>query len=101
VIADLMATQSKMSNRSTRIAVIRLESVSGEARVADEQIIALLQEIRDLQKLHVQNYQDALKNQQESIAIQRGAMRRQRGALFVLFVLLVGFMLLIFWSTHH
>jgi CHASE3 domain sensor protein len=69
--------------------------------VSDEQVIALLQEIRDLQKQHIENYKDALKNQQESIAIQRGAMRRQRTALVVLFLLLLGFMLLIFWSTHH
>ena len=69
--------------------------------MAEEQVVALLQEIRDLQKLHVQNYQDALKNQQESIAIQRAAMRRQRLALSVLFVLLVGFMMIMLWSRHH
>ena len=69
--------------------------------MADEQVIALLQEIRDLQKLHIQNYQDALKNQQESIAIQRSAVRRQRTALLLLFVLLVGFMMFTLWSRHH
>jgi hypothetical protein len=33
--------------------------------VAEERVIKLLEEIRDLQKLHVENY--AVKNQQESI----------------------------------
>jgi hypothetical protein len=69
--------------------------------VADEQVIALLQEIRDMQKLHIQNYQDALKNQQESIAIQRGAMRRQKTVLLVLFVLLAAFGSLVFLSMRH
>ena len=69
--------------------------------MADEQVIALLQEIRDLQKQHVENYKDALKNQQESIAIQRAAVRRQRMALLSLFVLLAGFLLFITWFTHR
>jgi len=59
--------------------------------VAEEQVIKLLEEIRDLQKLHVENYKDALKNQQESIQIQRQAMRRQRISLLV-----IGLVLLIF-----
>jgi len=69
--------------------------------VADDRVIALLQEIRDLQKLHIQNYQDALKNQQESIAIQRGAIRRQKTVLLVLFVLLAAFASLVFLSVRH
>lgn len=59
--------------------------------MAEEQVIKLLEEIRDLQKLHVENYKDALKNQQESIQIQRQAMRRQRISLLV-----IGLVLLIF-----
>jgi hypothetical protein len=31
--------------------------------MGDEQVISLLEEIRDLQKLHVENYKDAIKNQ--------------------------------------
>jgi hypothetical protein len=46
--------------------------------MAEEQVIELLEEIRDLQKLHVENYKDALKNQQESIEIQKRALRRQK-----------------------
>ena len=43
--------------------------------MSDEQVIKLLEEIRDLQKLHVENYKDALKNQQESIDLQKRAAR--------------------------
>ena len=46
--------------------------------MADEQVIKLLQEIRDLQKLHVENYKDALKNQKEAIDIQKLAVRVRR-----------------------
>jgi hypothetical protein len=34
--------------------------------MGDEQVIRLLEEIRDLQKLHVENYKDAIKNQQHT-----------------------------------
>ena len=51
--------------------------------MADEEVVKLLQEIRDLQKLHVENYKDALKNQEISIEIQKKAIRRQRISLLV------------------
>jgi len=57
--------------------------------MADEQVVKLLEEIRDLQKLHVENYKDALKNQQESIDLQRQAIRRQRIALMILIVIVL------------
>jgi len=44
--------------------------------MADDQIIKLLEEIRDLQRLHVENYKAALRNQQESIDINKRALRR-------------------------
>ena len=69
--------------------------------MADEQVIALLQEIRDLQKQHIENYKDALKNQEESIEIQRRAVRRQRVTLVLLFVLLIVFLLAIALTWHH
>lgn len=52
--------------------------------MAEEQVIKLLEEIRDLQKLHVENYKDALKNQQESIDIQKRAIGRQKITSLVL-----------------
>jgi len=68
--------------------------------VAEEQVIKLLEEIRDLQKLHVENYKDALKNQQESIDIQKRAIRRQKISLLVLGVLLLAFLIFLAWSSH-
>jgi len=69
--------------------------------VADEQVIALLQEIRDLQKQHIENYKNALQNQQESIDIQRRAVRRQRLSLLLLFVLLIVFLLAVIFTWHR
>ncbi len=69
--------------------------------MADEQVIKLLEQIRDLQKAHVENYKDALKNQQESIELQRRAVRRQRTALLVLGIVLVGFLLLLALSARR
>jgi len=39
--------------------------------MSDEQIIALLSEIRDLQKQNVENYKFALQRQQEAIDLQK------------------------------
>jgi hypothetical protein len=55
----------------------------------NEEVISLLREIRDLQKLHVENYKEALKNQQASIDVQAKAVRFQRRSLLVLVVLVV------------
>jgi hypothetical protein len=63
--------------------------------VADEQVVKLLEEIRDLQKLHVENYKDALKNQQESIAIQKSALRRSRIVQLVGVIFLLGILALL------
>ena len=68
--------------------------------MADEQVVKLLEEIRDLQKLHVENYKDALKNQQESIDLQRQAIRRQRIALIILAVIVLVAMAVATWTSH-
>jgi hypothetical protein len=68
--------------------------------VADEQVIKLLEEIRDLQKLHVENYKDAIKNQQESIEMQKRAMRRQKITVLVFFFLILSLLGLSIWSSH-
>ncbi len=60
--------------------------------MADEKVITLLEEIRDLQKEHLVNQKEALQN-------QKGALRRQKisVAIYVLFMLaLLGFLA---WST--
>ncbi len=59
------------------------------ATMADEEIVLLLREIRDLQKLHVENYKDALRNQQVSIDMQAQALRRQRRSLLVLMAMVL------------
>lgn len=68
--------------------------------MAEEQVIKLLEEIRDLQKLHVENYKDALKNQQESIELQRRAVRRQKITAISMGSLLLVFLALLAWSSH-
>jgi hypothetical protein len=68
--------------------------------VAEEQVIKLLEEIRDLQKLHVENYKDALKNQQEAIDIQKRALKRQKITSLVIAVILVAFLAFLAWSSH-
>ena len=68
--------------------------------MADEQVVKLLEEIRDLQKLHVENYKDALKNQQESIEMQKRALRRQKITLLSLGLMLVAFLAFLAWTSH-
>jgi len=68
--------------------------------MSEEQVVKLLEEIRDLQKLHVENYKDALKNQQESIELQRHAVRRQRIALLVLGTIVLAGIMVIIWTSH-
>jgi hypothetical protein len=65
--------------------------------MADEEVIKLLQEIRDLQKMHVENYKDALKNQQVSIEMQRKASRRQIVSLLVLVAIVFAGMAITVW----
>ena len=56
----------------------------------NEEIVLLLREIRDLQKLQVENYKDALKNQQASIGMQSNAISSQdRWQTILLIVVLV------------
>lgn len=68
--------------------------------MAEEQVVKLLEEIRDLQKLHVANYKDALKNQQESIEIQKQASRRQKITLLVISLVLLILLGFIAWSSY-
>ena len=68
--------------------------------MAEEQVIKLLEEIRDLQKLHIENYKDAVKNQQESIELQRRAIHRQKVIAITFASLLAVFIALVVWSSH-
>jgi len=72
----------------------------GGETVPEEQVIKLLEEIRDLQKLHVENYRDALKHQQESIDVQKRAIRRQKITSLVIGLLLLAFLILLVLSSY-
>ena len=69
--------------------------------MADEEVVKLLTEIRDLQKLHVENYKDAIRHQRESIEIQKRAVRRQKITLIVVGVLVAAFLAYLAWSSHY
>jgi len=57
--------------------------------MSDEQIVALLTEIRNLQKQNADNYKIARENQQRPIDMQQTAVTRQKGALIAVFVVIV------------
>jgi hypothetical protein len=44
----------------------------------DERVIRLLEEVRDLQREHLEHYKEALRNQTESIRNQTEAIQMQR-----------------------
>lgn len=46
--------------------------------MSDDRIVRLLEELRDLLRQHVESYRQALRTQQESIELQRAALRRVR-----------------------
>ncbi len=46
--------------------------------MADDRIIRVLEEIRDLQRQHMERSGEALRNQQESIRLQQAGLRRVR-----------------------
>ncbi|HEX2250671.1 MAG TPA: hypothetical protein VHH32_09995 [Gemmatimonadales bacterium] len=65
----------------------------------DDRIIPLLEEIRDLQRQHVERYGEALRNQQESIRLQQAGLRRVRvilGFAMIALVLAVGMLVIVF-----
>jgi hypothetical protein len=55
----------------------------------NNEVVELLKEIRDLQRLHIESYKEAVRNQQEALEGQRKATRFQRVSLLVLVVFLV------------
>jgi hypothetical protein len=57
--------------------------------MSEEQIIALLTEIRDLQKQNTENYKIALQNQRESIEFQRSFAARQRKIVFLVIAIVI------------
>jgi hypothetical protein len=73
-------------------------SVNEGPNPSDERAIRLLEEIRDLQRQHVERYGEALRNQQESIRLQQAGLRRVRvilGFAAAALVLAVGMLVLL------
>jgi hypothetical protein len=66
--------------------------------MTDDRIVRVLEEIRELQRQHVERYGEALRNQQESIRLQQAGLRRVRvilGFAGVVLVLAVGTLILL------
>ena len=55
----------------------------------EEQIIAVLSEIRDLQKQHIENYKLALSNQQQALETQKQAVHRAKTLLVIVGVIVL------------
>jgi hypothetical protein len=60
-----------------------LETVTPGAAMHDDQMLKVLEEMRDLLRQNVGNYQEALRNQQESINLQKAGLRRVRVILAI------------------
>ena len=66
--------------------------------MSDEPIIALLTEIRDLQRQHLQNYREAAARQQQALDAQKQAIRRSRSLLVTVgFIVVALYALPMFW----
>ena len=66
--------------------------------MTDDQVVRLLEEIRDLQRQHGERYGEALRNQQESICLQQAGLKRVRIILVfasVALLVAVGMLLLL------
>ena len=66
----------------------------------DDRIVRLLEEIRDGQRAVLEQYQQAVKNQEQSIAMQRSAMSRPRAllaAIAVVIVVVLAITLVLLW----
>ncbi len=64
----------------------------------EEQVIALLTEIRDLQRQHLENYKVALQNQQQALEVQKGSVRRVRVLMLITGAIVISLYLLpMFW----
>ena len=66
--------------------------------MADEQVIRLLEEVRDLQKQNLENQKLAIANQQQALERQAQAVRRGRLMLLIVGAMVVAlYMLPAFW----
>jgi hypothetical protein len=66
--------------------------------MTDDRMIRILEEIRDLQRQHLERYGEALHHQRESIQLQQAALRRVRvimGFAAAALVLAVGMLVML------
>ena len=70
----------------------------------DDRVVRLLEEIRDTQREHLEKYKEGLKNQAESVAMQREitASTRKRlrlvfGLIIVVLVMIMGVIGMLLW----
>jgi hypothetical protein len=66
--------------------------------MTDDRVVQILEEIRDLQKQHLDRYGEALRNQEESIRLQQAGLRRVRvimGFATIALILAVGMLVLL------
>ena len=70
--------------------------------MSEDQIIALLGEIRDLQKQHIENYKLALANQQQALDTQKRTMSWARTMLVAVAGLVLAIYLLpaVWWGLR-
>ena len=62
----------------------------------DDRVVRLLEEMRHLQRQHVDSYREALRNQAESIRLQQEAMKRVRVILILAGIALVLVLVVLF-----
>ena len=60
--------------------------------MTDDPMLRVLEEIRDLQRQHVENYREAIRNQQDSIQMQRDWQQAANRRLRILAIVLVVFL---------
>ena len=66
----------------------------------EDQVIALLTEIRDLQKQHIENYKVALQNQQKALEVQKNSVHRVRVLMLIIGAIVISLYLLpMFWLS--
>ena len=66
--------------------------------MTDDRMIRILEEIRDLQRQHLERYGEALHNQQESIRLQQAGLQRVRvilGLAAAVLVLAIGMLVML------
>ena len=69
--------------------------------MTDERVIRLLEEVRDLQREHLEHYKEALRNQAEAIQLQRewsAATKRRLRVVFVLIAIVLALIIVPVWG---